>query len=134
MRPVFHRDEDMVRAHIFLCMLAYHLQWHLTNALKPVLFEDEVPGGGHRSSPVAKARRSASAEAKAANKTTPAPEALPIHSLPTLLKELSTLCRITLRPQIKGADSFHKLTQPTAVQQKVFDLLGLQPKITPCSQ
>ncbi|MDV7393596.1 IS1634 family transposase, partial [Arthrospira platensis SPKY1] len=55
-RPVFHRDEDMVRAHIFLCMLAYHLQWHLTNALKPVLFEDEVPGGGHRSSPVAKAR------------------------------------------------------------------------------
>jgi transposase len=133
-RPVFHRDEDMVRAHIFLCMLAYHLQWHLINALKPVLFEDEVPGGGHRSSPVAKARRSATAEAKAADKTTPAPEALPIHSLATLLKELSTLCRITLRPQIKGADSFHKLTQPTAVQQKVFDLLGLQPKITPCSQ
>jgi transposase len=131
-RPVFHRDEDMVRAHIFLCMLAYYLQWHLTRALKPVLFEDEVAGGASRASPVAKARRSASAEAKAARKRTP--QGLPVHSLPTLLEELATLCRVTLRPQIEGAHVFHKLAEPTALQKKVFDLLGFQPKIRQCSQ
>ena len=131
-RPVFHRDEDMVRAHIFLCMLAYHLQWHLTRALQPVLFEDETAGGAPRSSPVAKARRSAGAEAKASGKTTK--NGLPVHSLPTLLEELSTLCRVTLRPCIEGAEAFHKLAEPTPVQKEVFDLLGFQPRIRPCSQ
>jgi transposase len=131
-RPVFHRDEDMVRAHIFLCMLAYYLQWHLTRALKPVLFEDEVAGGAPRTSPVAKARRSASAEVKAARKRTP--QGLPVHSLPTLLEELATLCRVTLRPHIEGAPAFHKLSEPTALQKKVFDQLGFQPKIRQCSQ
>lgn len=131
-RPVFHRQEDMVRAHIFICMLAYHLQWHLTQALKEVLFEDEVPGGAPRSSPVAKARRSEAAEAKANSKQTT--EGLCVHGFKTLLSELSTLCRVTIRPDIKNADAFLKLTEPTQIQQKVFDLLGIKPQIAPCSQ
>jgi len=97
----------MVRAHIFICMLAYHLQWHLTKALKPVLFEDEVPGGAPRSSPVAKARRSEAAEAKAAGKQTA--DGLCVHGFKTLLKELATLCRVTIRPDIKNADAFFNL-------------------------
>ena len=128
-RPIFHRREDMVRAHIFLCMLAYHLQWHLTQSLRSVLFEDEVQGGAPRSSPVAKAQRSESAEQKAATKTTA--EGLPVHSFKTLLSELSTLCRVTLKPTIKGAEPFYKLSEPTLLQQKVFELLGITPKITP---
>ena len=131
-RPVFHRNEDMVRAHIFVCMLAYHLQWHMTGKLKPILFEDEVPGGAPRSSPVAKACRSESAEQKAASKKTE--EDLPVHSFHSLLAELSTLCRITLRPKIDKAQSFRKLSNQTPLQEKVFQLLGLQPKIMPCSQ
>lgn len=131
-RPVFHRQEDMVRAHIFICMLAYYLQWHLTKTLKPVLFEDEVPGGAPRSSPVAKARRSEAAEAKAAGKQTS--DGLCVHGFKTLLKELATLCRVTIRPDIKNADAFFKLTEPTQIQKKVFDLLGFKPQIAPCSQ
>jgi len=131
-RPVFHRQEDMVRAHIFICMLAYHLQWHLTTTLQPVLFEDEVPGGAPRSSPVAKARRSEAAEAKAADKQTQ--DGLCVHGFKTLLRELSTLCRITIRPDIKNADAFFKLTEPTQIQKKAFDLLGFKPQIALCSQ
>lgn len=128
-RPIFHRREDMVRAHIFVCMLAYHLQWHLTARLKSVLFEDEVPEGAPRSSPVAKAQRSAAADQKAATKRTT--DNLPVHSFKTLLKELSTLCRVTLKPTIKNAQPFYKLSKPTAMQQKVFKLLGIQLKTTP---
>jgi len=131
-RPVFHRNEDMVRAHIFICMLAYHLQWHLTGQLKPLLFEDEVPGGAPRTSAVAKARRSDAAEHKAASKRTD--ENLPVHGFKSLLAELATLCRVTMRPTIKGTGTFQKLTEPTAVQRKAFELLGFQPNLTPCSQ
>jgi len=131
-RPVFHRNEDMVRAHIFICMLAYHLQWYLTGQLKPLLFEDEVPGGAPRTSAVAKARRSEAAEHKAASKRTD--QDLPVHGFKSLLAELATLCRVTMRPTIKGAGTFQKLTQPTAVQRKAFELLGFQPNLTPCSQ
>jgi len=132
-RPIFHREEDMVRAHIFLCMLAYHLQWHLTRALKPLLFEDEVAGGAPRENAVAKAQRSNNAEAKAATKRTADGE-VPLHSFTSLLKELSTLCRVTLRPAAEKAACFFKLSNPTQVQQKAFELLGLQPQIMPRTQ
>ena len=131
-RPIFHRNEDRVRTHIFICMLAYHLQWHMTHKLKPILFEDEVPGGAPRSSPVAKAHRSDSAEQKAVSKRTE--EGLCVHSFHSLLAELATLCRVTLRPKIDKAQSFCKLSKQTPLQEKVFQLLGLQPKIMPCSQ
>ncbi len=131
-RPIFHREEDMVRAHIFLCMLAYHLQWHLQQELKPVLFADEVPGGAPRSSPVVKARRSGKADTKAATKK--AEDGQPLHSLRTLFDDLATLCRNSLRPAVKGAKVFHKLTEPTPLQRKIFGLLKITPRPTPCSQ
>jgi len=132
-RPIFHREEDMVRAHVFLCMLASHLQWHMQRALEPALFDDEVPGGAPRDSPVAKARRSERGNAKAASKL--ADDGLPVHSFATLLGDLATLCRNTIRPAIDGAMSFFKLTQPTAVQAKALDLLGVTPRAIPsCSR
>lgn len=132
-RPIFHREEDMVRAHVLVCMLACHLQWHLERILKPALFSDEVPGGAPRSSPVAKARRSERADIKAATKQ--AEDGLPAHSIATLLEDLASLCRITVRPAVPGADTFHKLAEPTPVQAKALALLGLTLKAIPaCSQ
>lgn len=69
-RSIVHHLEEMVRAHIFLCMLAYHLQWHLEKKLEAALFHDEQPGGAPRENPVAKARRSERAERKVASKKT----------------------------------------------------------------
>lgn len=124
-RPIFHHLEEMVRAHIFLCMLAYYLQWHLENKLKAALFHDEEPGGAPRKSPVAKAKRSERGEIKVATKKTETGQTA--HSLATLLEDLATLCRNTLRPAIKGAGTFEKLTRPTPIQARVFGLLGLNP-------
>lgn len=132
-RPIFHRGEDMVRAHVLVCMLASHLQWHMQRALKPVLFDDEVPGGAPRSSPVAKALRSEQGELKAARKT--AVDGLPVHSFATLLEDLATLGRHTIRPTIKGAGTFNKLTNATDVQAKALALLRVTPRAIPaCSQ
>ena len=128
-RPVFHREEDMVRAHIFVCMLAYYLRWHLEQRLTPLLFNDEQPGGAPRESPVAKARRSESGNRKAATKETD--EGLTAHSFTTLLQDLGTLCRHDIRAAIPGATTFHKLTNPTANQTKAFELLGVTPKPLP---
>lgn len=132
-RPIFHREEDMVRAHVLVCMLASHVQWHLEGSLKAALFHDEQPGGAPRRSPVAKARRSARGEAKAASKR--AEDDLPVHSFATLLEDLATLCRITVCPAVRGAKTFYKLTEPTAVQSKALRLLGVPLKAIPsCSQ
>lgn len=132
-RPIFHREEDMVRAHVLVCMLACHLQWHMERSLKASLFNDEVPGGAPRKSPVAKACRSERAKLKVASKK--AEDGQPAHSFATLLEDLATLSRITIRPAIPGADTFHKLAEPTAVQAKALDLLGVTPKAIPaCSQ
>jgi transposase len=86
-RPVFHYSTERVRAHVFLCMLAYYVQWHLRERLKPMLFDDEFVEQANttRPSPVAKARRSAHAKAKDASKRTE--EDLPVHSLRTLLQD-----------------------------------------------
>jgi len=132
-RPIFHREEEMVRAHIFMCMLACHLRWHMEIKLKASLFNDEEPGGAPRENPVVKAQRSERGETKAATKKTE--DGKPAHSFATLLEDLSTLCRHTILPTIKGASPFYKLTKPTSVQAKALDLLGvgLQP-MPACSQ
>ena len=132
-RPIFHREEDMVRAHVLICLLAGHLQWHMEKALQPALFNDEEPGGAPRPDPVAKARRSQSGETKAAEKKDE--DGKPLHSFATLLEDLATLCRISVRPAVPGAATFNKLTEPTAVQAKILALLGVTPKAIPsCSQ
>ena len=118
LRPIHHRLEDRVRAHVFLCMLAYYLSWHLRRAWKPLLFDDEQPP--RRPDPVAKASRSQQAKRKAQSKRTAAGE--PCHSLQTLLSELATRCRNTIRLPATGA-TFDQLTEPTAIQARALELV-----------
>jgi transposase len=118
LRPIHHRLEARVRAHVFLCMLAYYLAWHLRRALKPLLFDDEQPP--RHPDPVAKARRSHQAEHKARTKRTPAGE--PYHSLQTLLSELATRTRNTIRLPASDA-TFHQLTTPTPTQARALALI-----------
>ncbi len=126
-RPVFHRTAPRVRAHVFLCMLAYYVEWHMRLKLKPVLFDDEDTQGAEarRPSVVAPAQASASARAKAATKTTP--DGDPVHSFRTLLGDLATITRNTVAPRLPGAEPFQITTRPTQLQKKVFKLLGVKP-------
>jgi hypothetical protein len=121
-RPIHHRLEDRVRAHVLICMLGYYLTWHLKAAWKPLLFTDE-----HRPSspdPVAKAIRSTSAQQKAQTKRTSTGQ--PAHSYRTLLAELATQTRNTTR-LAGSASTFEKLTQPTALQAKALQLAANAP-------
>jgi hypothetical protein len=118
LRPIHHRLEDRVRAHVFLCMLSYYLSWHLRRAWKPLLFDDEQPP--ERPDPVAKAARSRSAERKAQTKRTAAGQ--PCHSLRTLLDELATRTRNTIRLH-GAAASFDQLSEPTPTQARALALV-----------
>lgn len=124
-RPIFHWNEDRVRAHVFLCLLAYHLEWHMRQALRTVLFDDHDPAAAQaqRSSPVGKAQVSPAARRKAAAKRTD--DGRPVHSFRTLLADLATVTRNTVR---LGKDLCATiLATPTPFQQHVFDLLGISP-------
>jgi hypothetical protein len=116
-RPIHHRLEQRVRAHVFLCMLALYLEWHLRHAWRELTFADEHPP--RRPDPVAKATRSAAAATKAATKTTRAGQ--PAHSLRGLLAELATQTRNTIRVANAPA-TFTKLTKPTALQTRALEL------------
>jgi transposase len=118
LRPIHHRLEDRVRAHVFLCMLAYYLAWHLRQAWKPLLFDDEQPP--RQPDPVAKAHRSEQAERKARTKRTQAGQ--PCHSLQTLLSGLATRTRNTIRLQASGA-TFDQLATPTETQARALALI-----------
>ena len=126
-RPVHHRLEGRVRAHVFLCMLAYYVEWHMRQALAPLLFDDDDPVAAQaaRSSPVEPARPSAAARAKAGSKRTP--DGLPVHSFQTLLADLATLTRNRVQPAAQGAVAADVLTSPTPLQAKAFRLLGVRP-------
>ena len=122
-RPVFHRDENRVKAHFFLCMLAYYVEWHMRRALAPLLFQDEsVAEERMTRDPVARPEPSASVRAKKATKRTP--DGLPVHSFQTLLAALATQARVTYRLETADA-TFTKLLTPTPLQQRAYDLLGL---------
>jgi transposase len=129
-RPVFHYSADRVRAHVFLCMLAYYVEWHMRERLKPMLFDDEYleEASASRASPVLKAIRSEHAKAKDRSKI--AEDGLPLHSFTTLLQDLATLAynisHTTLNPQAKIVLT----TRPTPLQHKAFSLLGLNPTCT----
>jgi hypothetical protein len=124
-RPIHHRLAGRVRAHVFLCLLAYYVQWHLRRALAPLLFDDHdrAAAVAQRPSPVAAARVSPAAAAKAQTKRTA--DDLPVHSLRTLLADLATLTRSTVR--LGDAPPATLLARPTALQQAIFDRLGLAP-------
>ncbi len=127
LRPVFVYSEDHVRGHVFLCLLAYYLQWHLRRRLAPLLFEEEDRPGARalRTSPVEKAKVSARTKAKAARKQTA--EGLPVHSLRTLLADLGTLTLNQVTLPDAPEHPFPMFAKPTPLQAKVFELLDVNP-------
>jgi transposase len=121
-RPIWHRTEDHVRAHLFLCMLAYYVEWHMRKALAPILFDDETLTATRKTRhPVKPAEASVSAQKKKATKHTP--EGLPVQSFSTLMAALGTRCRNRCR--VGERISFTRLTEPTPLQAKALELLGL---------
>jgi len=119
-RPVHHRLADRVRAHIFLCMLAYYVRWHLERAWAPLLFKDEDKPAVE--DVVAPAKRSASALAKAHSQKRP--DGTPVYNFRGLLNELATLTKNTVRLPNSLA-TFDKLANPTALQSRALQLLDL---------
>jgi hypothetical protein len=123
-RPIHHRLEERVRAHVFLCMLAYYVEWHMRRAWAPLLFVEDDPQGAEarRGSPVKPAVRSRSAEDKASTKKTPNGET--VHRFRGLLDHLATLTKNTIQPK-DDLPAFDRLTVPTDLQRKAFDLLEI---------
>ena len=128
-RPVYHWLADRVRAHVFLCMLAYHLEWHMRQRLAPMLFDDtdQQAAEALRTSVVAQAQRSPAAVTKQTTGLTP--DGLPVHSFRSLLADLATLARNTVTTDITPNYPITVLTRPTAIQHKAFALLAVT-----CSQ
>ena len=127
-RPIHHRRADRVRAHVLLCMLAYYVEWHMRQALAPLLFDDHDPAAAEqqRRSVIDPAQRSPAALAKAGRKRTH--DDLPVHSFRTLLADLGTLTANTMQVA-DGSATFRLQTQPTRVQQRCFELLGVTPRV-----
>ena len=125
-RPIYHHLENRVRAHVFLCMLAYYVEWHMRQKLAPILFDDEDPEAGRqlRDSVVAPSQRSPQALRKAHRKRTD--EGDPVHSFQTLLSDLATISKNRIQPQLPGSAAFDKITRPTSLQQRALDLLGVR--------
>src|SRR6266480_3625080 len=124
-RPIRHRTEDHVRAHIFLCLLAYYVEWHMRQALAPILFGDEeLDQDRQRRDPVAPAEPSVSVKRKKAVRVTE--DGLAVQSFDTLLKILGTRCRNLCKVKAASSDSsFFQLTEPTPLQSRAFQLLDL---------
>jgi transposase len=125
-RPIHHRLAGRVRAHVFLCMLAYYVEWHMRRKLAPLLFEDhdKQRAQARRKSVVQPAERSESADRKAATKHNE--QGLPVQSFRSLLAHLSTLALNLIQTPAPAVPTFYKLTTPTPVQKKAFSLLGLR--------
>lgn len=126
-RPLHHRLAERVRAHVFLCMLAYYVSWHMQQKLAPMLFKDDdkQQAEAERTSPVAKAKVSKAAREKTAKRHTP--DGLPVHSFRTLLQDLATLTRNTVR--IGDFPRITMLAKATPIQAKAFELLGVPPDV-----
>jgi transposase len=126
-RPIFHWVAPRVRAHVCLCMLAYHVEWHMRQRLAPMLYDDADKEAAEalRTSVVAKAQRSPSAITKQTCGTTP--DGLPVHSFQSLLADLATLAQNTVTTALNASHEFILRTRPTAIQQKALDLLGINP-------
>ena len=125
-RPIFHRLDDRVRSHMFLCMLSYYVEWHMRQCLAPLLFDDEEKEkmATTKSSIVAPTERSPSARKKAASKRTE--KNLPAQSFQLLLANMATICQNTIQFNLPGTQPFNNITSPTALQKKALDLLGVK--------
>jgi hypothetical protein len=128
-RPIHHRLATRVRSHVFLCMLAYYVEWHMRRALAPVLFDDHEREAAEeaRRSIVAPAQRSDAAQAKAATKTVE--DGSPVHSFQTLLADLGTIVRNRMHLEGDDESAFEITTTPTPVQSRVLDLLGVSLRV-----
>ncbi|MBV8444170.1 MAG: IS1634 family transposase [Hyphomicrobiales bacterium] len=124
-RPVYHRLADRVRAHVFLCMLAHYLEWHMRQRLAPMLFDDTDKDAADalRASIVAPAQRSPTAVTKQTTGLTE--DGLPVHSFHSLLGDLATLARNTITTAITPDYPLNVMTRPTPIQNKAFHLLGI---------
>src|SRR6516164_7210351 len=127
-RPIRHRLEDRVRAHVLIRMLAYYVTWHMQQRLAPMLFKDDDPAAGKaaRPSPVAPAGRSPSALAQDATKVTA--DGGPVHSFATLLEDLATIAANQIQPA-GGLPAFTVITTPTPVQRQAFELLDVSHRL-----
>jgi transposase len=127
-RPIFHRLENRVRAHVLLCMLAYYVDWHMRRDLAPLLFKDEHPeeAAAQRDSIVAKAQRSPSARSKASTKRTE--DGHQVQSFHTLLDHLATIAINEHRPTVEGIkdESFFQMTELDPLSQRAFELLEVK--------
>jgi len=121
-RPIFHHLADRVKAHVFLCMLAYYVEWHMRERLAPILFDDDDKENAQQPSPVKPAPPSERAQRKAASKHC-AEDGQPVHSFQTLLDDLATITRNTVEI---NSERFDKITVPTALQQKAMKLLKVR--------
>jgi transposase len=124
-RPIQHHLPDRVRAHILLCVLAYYVEWHMRQLLAPILFDDDdkVRAQAARASIVAPAQRSAAAKLKAFTKQTA--DGIKVHSFQTPIGDLATIVKNRIQPTDKNIAVFDMLTQPTPIQQRALDLLGV---------
>ena len=122
-RPIHHRTADRVRAHIFLCMLAYYVEWHMREAWRELMFADLDQEAKATRDPVAPAKRSKAALAKIASHTLE--DGTPVHSFCTLLAELTTIVRNTCRTPHAGTDAptFNVVTSPNPKQKRALELI-----------
>jgi Transposase DDE domain len=128
-RPIRHRTETRVRAHVFLRMISYYITWHMQARLAPMLFtdHDKPAARAARTSPVAAAARSPDALAKAATKRTQ--DGQPVHSFRTLLADLATICTNHIQPADPGLPGFQIVTTLTQIQRQALDLLGVSHRL-----
>lgn len=126
-RPIRHRTEDRVPAHIFLCLLAYYVEWHMRRAWTPLLFEDEeLPKERKYRDPILPATPSESAQQKKITRQTA--DGFPVHSFATLMAELASRARVTYGLQAEpSGPTFKQVPEPTPLQAKAYHLLTLLP-------
>lgn len=124
-RPIYHWKDDRIRSHVFLCMLAFYVEWHLRGSLAELLYDDHEREAAEatRSSIVSPAPRSEAAKRKEQERRTA--EGHPVQSFQCLLKDMATLCKHRVRWESSPDVEFERLTMPTSLQRRVFELLGL---------
>jgi hypothetical protein len=125
-RPIYHHLAERVKAHVFLCMLAYYVEWHMRKALAPLLFDEEkvVEDGQSLIDKVTDSKGSKKSRAKRGSKKTD--KKCPIHSFQTLMDDLATIAKNRIESTCtQGHLSFEKITEPTPLQQKALDLLSI---------
>jgi transposase len=129
-RPIFHWASPRVKAHVFLCMLAYHVEHHMRARLAPLLYDDtdRETAAAMRNSVVAKAQRSPAARSKETTGITQ--DSLPVQSFQSLLADLATCCRIQATTPLNEKYVFTLYSKPTQTQKRAFELIAITPERT----